>query len=106
MNIRKAIEDDAEQIKDLISGLSHYYLSDNEQDLPIWLSSTLELNNVRDRLNNNFFEHLVCEVNGDIVGYISIKDKNHLYHLFVSEKHQRKGIARKLWKNIINVCAS
>ncbi len=34
----------------------------------------------------------------EIVGYLSIKQRDHLYHLFVSEAHQRKGIAKSLWR--------
>ena len=43
MTIRDAREDDAEQIKELVAGLSHFHLSENETKLPEWLSSTLEL---------------------------------------------------------------
>ncbi|MCH8529481.1 MAG: GNAT family N-acetyltransferase [Saccharospirillum sp.] len=41
--------------------------------------------------------NLVYEVDGSIVGYLAIKGGSHLYHLFVSEAHQGKGIAKQLW---------
>ena len=43
MNIRNAKVDDAEQIKELVSSLSHFYLSATEESLPEWLSFSLEL---------------------------------------------------------------
>jgi len=101
MNIRKAIKEDAKQIIELVSELSHFYLSDNEVEIPKWLSSTLELQEFENRLNSNEFTNLVYEINGRIIGYISIKNKKHIYHLFVSQQHQRKGIARALWEYIL-----
>jgi len=35
---------------------------------------------------------------------ISIRENNHLYHLFVAEQYQRKGIAQKLWEKAKNDC--
>lgn len=106
MNIRNAKEDDAEQIYNLVSSLSHFYLSSTEESLPEWLLSSLELKEFKNRLKNNEFTNLLCERNGNIIGYISIKNKNHIYHLFVSQEHQRKGIAKKLWKKAKNLCLS
>lgn len=106
MNIREAITEDATQIKELVVGLSHFYLSANDETLPKWLSSTLELREFESRLKNNEFTNLVCENNKNIIGYISIKNKNHIYHLFVSQEHQRKGIAKKLWEKAKILCQS
>jgi ribosomal protein S18 acetylase RimI-like enzyme len=36
-----------------------------------------------------------------IIGYLSITAQNHLYHLFVHEAYQGRGIARKLWQTIL-----
>ena len=106
MTIRYAKKDDAEQIKELVTGLSHFYLSENETKLPEWLSSTLELKEFENRIKSNAFTNLVYERNNRILGYISIKDKNHIYHLFVSHEHQRKGISKKLWEKAKNLCQS
>lgn len=106
MNIREAIMEDGTQIQELVVGLSHFYLSSNDETLPEWLSSTLELKEFESRLKNNDFTNLVCENNGNIVGYISIKNKNHIYHLFVSRHHQRKGIAKRLWGKAKSLCQS
>ena len=101
MNIRSAREDDAEQIKELVLSLSKFYLSNNKTELPKWLSSSLKLKKFKIRLKSNKFTNLVSEYNGKIISYISIKNKNYIYHLFVSKEHQRKGIAKALWGNIL-----
>ena len=35
-----------------------------------------------------------------------MKRSSHLFHLFVSEKYQGKGLARELWGFASNVCVS
>ena len=37
---------------------------------------------------------------------MGIRDNSHLYHLFVAEKYQRKGIAKKLWQLAMDACLS
>ena len=50
------------------------------------------------RIDISEYKHYGYLIKNKIVGYITIKDDNHLYNLFVEEKHQRNGIAKKLWK--------
>lgn len=40
----------------------------------------------------------VAEVDGVIVGFIAIREKKHVFHMFVDKAHHRKGIARALWQ--------
>lgn len=35
--------------------------------------------------------------NGTLAGFIAIRDNSHLFHMFVSKSHHRKGVARQLW---------
>ncbi len=102
MNIRIANVDDAMQIKALVSSLSHFYLIDKNASLPKWFSNTLEISEFERRLLSDNFTNYVYSTNESVIGYISIKDKNHLYHLFVSEYHHGKGIAKELWKYTIS----
>jgi GNAT superfamily N-acetyltransferase len=40
----------------------------------------------------------VAESDGQIAGFISIRDRSHLFHMFVGVKWQGQGVARKLWE--------
>lgn len=40
----------------------------------------------------------VAVVDGEIAGFIAIRDRAHLFHMFVGLKWQRQGLARKLWE--------
>jgi GNAT superfamily N-acetyltransferase len=44
------------------------------------------------------FRYHVAEVDGVIVGVVSTRENSHLYHLFVSERAQGAGLARRLWQ--------
>lgn len=40
----------------------------------------------------------VAEIDGVIAGFIAVRDKRHLFHLFVDKAYHRRGIARSLWE--------
>jgi len=40
--------------------------------------------------------HVALE-DGQLAGFIAIRDNNHLFHLFVGKRWQGQGLARKLW---------
>jgi GNAT superfamily N-acetyltransferase len=40
----------------------------------------------------------VAEIAGEIAGFIAVRERKHLFHMFVGVKWQRQGIARKLWE--------
>ena len=44
------------------------------------------------------YAYLVAELEGQIVGFVAMRDSRHVFHLFVAAAHQRMGIARKLWE--------
>jgi GNAT superfamily N-acetyltransferase len=98
-----ATPSEAPALAQLVNGLSHYYLDDPKVQLPDWLSDTLTEGAFAARLADPSYINLVCkfkdEVSGaDVIqGYISIKDQSHIYHLFVAEEYQGKGIAKQLW---------
>ncbi len=106
MDIRDATKEDATQIKQLVIGLSHLYLANTADLVPARFLATLELKEFEKRIKEDQFTNLVCKTNEKIIGFISVKDKNHIYHLFVSQQHQRKGFAKKLWKAATALCGA
>lgn len=40
----------------------------------------------------------VADMDGTIAGFIAVRDKQHVFHMFVDKAHHRQGIARSLWK--------
>jgi ribosomal protein S18 acetylase RimI-like enzyme len=54
----------------------------------------------------NQFRYHVAEINGEVVGFVGIRENKHLYHLFVSKPLQGRGIGRKLWEFAKRDCES
>ena len=102
MSIRQATEADAIKLSRLVKSLAHFYLDEPESELPIWLSQTLTENAFSERLSSDSYTNFVYEKNNKIIGYISLKKPNHLYHLFVLEQFQGKGLSRLLWEHVKN----
>lgn len=106
MNIRVAVKNDVGKISDLVASLSHFYLKDREAKLPEWFGKTLTEGEFSKRITGDEYANFVCEIEGEIAGYIAMKGNSHLFHLFVAEKHQGRGLSRKLWEFAINECVS
>lgn len=99
MNIRNANRDDMDNIRQLVLALSHFYLQDKDAELPAWFSASLSREEFSHRIESSDFENYLCENEMGVVGYIAIKNSSHLYHLFVAEDYQRRGVARALWQH-------
>lgn len=39
----------------------------------------------------------VAEIDGELAGFIAIRERQHLYHMFVAKRFHRRGVARALW---------
>lgn len=44
------------------------------------------------------YAFLVAEEDGRLAGFVAVRDRAHLYHLFVAPGYQRRGLARELWR--------
>lgn len=119
MTIRVAHAEDVKEIATLVRSLSHYYLPQkissaqgllakrlSTNRLPIWLLNSLAEEQFLQRINSAEYSNYVYCINSEVVGYIAMKESSHLYHLFVSETHQGKGIAHKLWKHVGENCSA
>lgn len=100
MTIRKAEAKDADNIKVLVDSLAHFYLTDEQPEIPSWFAHTLQQSEFERRILSTDFELYVYELDNEVVGYISVKNRTHLYHLFVAKEHQGKGISTMLWQYV------
>lgn len=104
MTIRPAIESDVPHVARLVKSLAHYYLDDSSGELPKWLNDTLTFEAFSSRISGPDNLNFVYEESGIIVGYISVKEIGHLYHLFVADGFQGNGISRLLWEHAREHC--
>ena len=58
---------------------------------------------IKDNLNKTM-KMYVAKVNGEIVGVIGYRDNSHINLLFVLEEYQHNGIAKALYKLVVENC--
>lgn len=95
---RIATEDDAGAISSLTRELAERFITpDYSATGAAVLLESMSSEETRERMQLGF-RYRVAIDHGRIVGVIAMKQYTHLYHLFVWESHQRRGIARRLWE--------
>ncbi len=104
MHIRKATLQDVYAVQKLVESLAGFYITGDTSNLPHWFQETLAEAEFARRFSSDAYLNLIGVVDGETVGYISMKDKSHLYHLFVAQAEQGKGFGRALWQNALQYC--
>jgi GNAT superfamily N-acetyltransferase len=49
------------------------------------------------------FVYHAALADGELAGFIGLRERSHVFHLFVDERWQRRGIARRLWETARDV---
>lgn len=52
-------------------------------------------------IRSDRYTYLIAEIDGRLAGVIAMRDGSHLFHLFVAPEHQRCGLARELWRRVL-----
>jgi len=106
VHIRPACLSDTAAISELMLSLvkefiSHEYSKEGEQIMLNSMSKTAIENNL-----NQGFEYFVAQKSSQaqqIIGVLAIKNKNHIFHLFVDKKYHRQHIAQQLWQHYLGL---
>jgi GNAT superfamily N-acetyltransferase len=99
MNIRSAAPADARSLADLIASFQpSLTLDPSGVGAEQYLASVSE-NAERQYLASPRYTYFVTEHEGEVVGFIAMRDNTHLFHLFVAAKYQGQGIASGLWRH-------
>lgn len=88
---------DAKRLSQITNELTSYIF---EKEVPKWFEEELLEESFKERILSDEYEHFVYVQENEIVGFIAIKNKNRLFHLFVDKKYHKKGIAKELWNYI------
>lgn len=104
MLLRKAEQDDVDSISHLIIPLvTKYILPTCSQE-----GGQLILNSMSSTCISGYlaagYEYHVAELDGQLMGVVAMKGNSHLYHLFVAESQQGKGLSRTLWELAKGTC--
>ena len=104
MFIRRATTDDAPAISDLIRPLAEKYIAgDFSPEGARTLLDSMAPAAIAGYIESGYRYH-VAEQDGAIVGAVAVRDNRHVYHLFVAEAFQGRGLARRLWHVARHAC--
>jgi ribosomal protein S18 acetylase RimI-like enzyme len=52
---------------------------------------------IRAYIDKGYVYHVAVS-GGEIAGFVAVRERSHLFHLFVAKAWQRRGLARRLWQ--------
>ncbi len=88
---------DIQRLTDLSYSLLKYLF---DKEIPQWFKNSFNQEEFRKRIQSNEYKYFGFKIKNKIVGFIAIKDDNHLFHLFVDEKYHQQYIGKKLWEYV------
>jgi GNAT superfamily N-acetyltransferase len=104
LHIREATTTDAVNISRLLVALSEKYIAFEFTPQGVdSLLTEMSPDAIENFIQSGYRYH-VAELDENLAGVVAVRDNSHLYHLFVAEEYQRKGIARELWQVALGTC--
>lgn len=100
--IRTAIESDAEAVSELIEGLSGYFAAGSISEISQNFWGSISVRAVAERIASPDFCCFVAEDDKGLVGFVAFRYPCHLFHLFVAENVQSRGLGTLLWQKILD----
>ncbi|MFL6706750.1 MAG: GNAT family N-acetyltransferase [Massilia sp.] len=97
MHIRPLLPADLDAVAALLHSLaSEFILHETPPEQAAVFLQDNSAPGIRAHLANGFAYH-VAEDAGAIVGFIGMRERRHLFHLFVDKRWQGRGLSRALW---------
>jgi GNAT superfamily N-acetyltransferase len=102
--IRDARPGDIPEISRLISDLAaRYIVHDFTAEGAERLLSAMSEHAIAGYFQDGYRCH-VAETHESLAGVVATRDNRHLYHLFVADRHQGRGLATRLWHVARDAC--
>jgi len=101
LHMRLARTEDARAIGILVRRVAHRWIVPGQPPDAVGpMLESMSARVIRARIETGQRFHLAFV--GDVLaGVAAIRDDSHVFHLFVSTRHQGRGIARKLWDRML-----
>lgn len=103
MDIRKATPEDASRISELLQSLAKkFILPTCEPQVHAHLLASMSEQAIQQNLQDGFLYLVIDGPDQQLIATAGLRDRSHLYHLFVHENFGKQGIARQLWQAILH----
>ncbi|GEM74950.1 GNAT family N-acetyltransferase [Vibrio sagamiensis] len=104
ITIRKAELTDIKAISELLTHLTKKYVCPTcEPSVHQVLLQSMSEESVHSYLTGNYFYMVAVSPKNNVVGVAGIRGYQHLFHLFIDDKYQGKGLSRTLWQAVKEV---
>ena len=98
MQIRPLVPDDIPAAAALLRrAASEFILHESSPEEGAAFLAQHDEHGIRSNLDEGYVYH-VAIADGDLAGFIGVRERSHVFHLFVDKRWQRQGIARRLWE--------
>ncbi|MDA8447409.1 GNAT family N-acetyltransferase [Paracidovorax valerianellae] len=101
--IRKATLDDTSAISGLILSLAHHFLLQADGSGAESFLRSLGPEGIARNIAAPELDYYVGSAGGQLIGVVAVRNRMHLFHLFVDQPFQRGGVARALWAHVKEV---
>lgn len=98
MELRAAWIEDADAISALIHCFSHEFLATPEGKGAEGFFESVSVGAESEYIANPRYQYLLAFEDGALAGFITVRDHSHVFHLFVAQEFQRRGLATQLWQ--------
>jgi len=106
MKFRAGLPTDAEAIAGLIASFQSELTDDPSGAGAEEYLASVSVQAEREYLASERYRYFLACSDSELAGFIAIRDRCHLFHLFVERSHQRHGIGRRLWERALHeLCA-
>lgn len=97
MRIRSLTPDDIPAAASLLRAAAEEFIlhESSPDDAAAFLAAQGE-ERMRGFLAEGYVYH-VAEVGGELAGFVAVRQRSHVYSLYVDKRFHRRGIARRLW---------
>ncbi len=102
MDVRTASPTDADNISALIKSVARFFTLHPQGVGAEEFLRSIEPDAIRGYIAAPNFMYWAAFENDSLAGVVAVRDASHLYHLFVGEAFQRRGLARQLWEHARN----
>lgn len=103
MPIRQAVPEDSSAISTLIVSLAHHFLLQADGVGAEGFLATLRPESIEGKIVSSEVDYYTYVAGGQLMGVVGVRDRTHLFHLFVDQEFQGQGIARALWSHVSEV---
>jgi GNAT superfamily N-acetyltransferase len=97
---RPAKPEDAEKISALILSFRRELTLESRGVGAEKFLASVSAESERSYIESDRYEYLIAEDGNDLAGFIAVRDRTHVFHMFVARNHQRCGLARELWRKV------